>query len=226
MRGGHTVQAEVDTAAALTDLNKHLESPLSREEALASSQKALSTAIDLHSLHSQTQTLPDQSIRDRARLHSVGLPGAGDWLNAIPSKALGLHLRPKEFTVSVQYHLGLKVFPEEGPCPACKAHSDSLGDHALGCAGDGERIARHNHLRDSLYQTARQAGLGPTREEGGILQDSGERPGDIYIPSWTKGLDTALDVTVVSPLQAALVRKAAQEPGRSNGRGRWNSSLT
>ena len=48
-------------------------------------------------------------VRDQERLNCVGGAGAGDWLNALPSKAHGLHLRSREFILAVRYILGLPV---------------------------------------------------------------------------------------------------------------------
>ena len=84
--------------------------------------------------------------------------------------------------------------------------------HFSQCAYAGERIARHNQLRDVLHQTATQAALGPAREERALLPGSESRPADVLIPNWVGGRDAALDVTVVSPLQQALVDRAADEP--------------
>ena len=111
------------------------------------------------------------SVQERARLSYVAREGASNWLRALPSKALGLHLRPNEFIFGVKYRLGLPVFREEGEYPAahCKGVSDEYGDHAISCAIVGERIARHSHLRDVLYQTAQQAQLGPRKEPDGLL---------------------------------------------------------
>ena len=39
------------------------------------------------------------------------------------------------------------------------------GDHVISCGFEGERIARHNHLRDTLYQTAVTAALAPSKED-------------------------------------------------------------
>ena len=143
--------------------------------------------------------------------------GTGDWLNVIPSKALGLHLRRGEFLFAVRYRLGMKVFISEGECPMsrCSAHSDDMGDHAIGCAINGERIARHNHVRDAIYNAAVQATLGPTKEPDGLLGGSDDRPADILIPYWTQGKATALDISVVSPLQVALVGRSAQDGGHA-----------
>ena len=54
----------------------------------------------------------------------------------------------------MKYRLGISTFSTSGQCPA----SDEKGDHAISCGSDGERIARHNHLSDVLYQTAAFAG--------------------------------------------------------------------
>ena len=90
--------------------------------------------------------------RGKARLNSLGMLRADDWLNTVPVCALGLHLRPKEFSVAVKYRLGVRVYPEAGPCIACGEDSDKYGDHAVGYGKEGERIFRHNILRDAIYQ--------------------------------------------------------------------------
>ena len=87
------------------------------------------------------------------------------------------------------------------------------GDHAILCGSQGERIARHNHIRDVLYSTASSANLGPTKEERALIPGRGNKPADVLIPSWTGGRDTALDVTVVSPLLTERVDLAITSPG-------------
>ena len=116
--------------------------------------------------------------REKARLNCV--------VSKVPSKALGLHLRKQEFLFAVKYRLGLRVFQSEGECPMdrCGAHSDAFGDHAIGCGLNGERIDRHNHIRDAVFSAASEAMLGPVR------------PADVYIPYWTQVKPTAIDVTV------------------------------
>ena len=86
------------------------------------------------------------SEKDKARLNCVSREGSGDWLTALPSKALGLHLRMSEFILAVRYRLGLPIFLQEGNCPMnrCRGFGDKYGDHAISCAINGERIAKHN----------------------------------------------------------------------------------
>ena len=154
-------------------------------------------------------------VREVARLASLGLPYAGAWLQAVPMPALGLYLQPSEFVLAIRYRLGCPVFDRAGPCPACLRHSDALGDHAMCCGHQGERIARHNSLRDAIHSSAAAAALNPTKEGRYLLPGNNRRPADIYLPGWAAGLDAALDVTVVNPLQDATVERAAVTPGHA-----------
>ena len=43
--------------------------------------------------------------------------------------------------------------------PWSQRHSDALGDHAMCCGHQGERIFRHNALRDTSHDTAAAAAL-------------------------------------------------------------------
>ena len=90
---------------------------------------------------------------------SLGLPYAGAFLEAVPIPALGLYLQPSEFVLSVRYRLGCPVYDRTGPCPACQRHSDALGADAMSCGHQGERISRHNALRDTSHDTAAAAAL-------------------------------------------------------------------
>ena len=88
-----------------------------------------------------------------------------------------------------------------------------MGDHALGCAMTRDRIARHNLLRDVLYETAASAALGPVREEKNLLPGRAARPGDIFLRHWSSGKDAALDVTVTNSLASSHVAGTAAEAG-------------
>ena len=70
-------------------------------------------------------------------------------------------------------------------------------------------------LRDALWQAAQTACLGPTRENRAVLPGTDARPADVLIPHWTDGRTTALDVTVINPLQQRLVRQAATTPSHA-----------
>ena len=149
------------TEGAVRSMNEQLGDHLRFEEVGNMTQRLISGLIDTEAstrLHQATS-----GTRDKARLKCVARDGAGDWLTALPSQALGLHLRSGEFLFAAKYRLGIAVFSQEGECPAplCRGVSDKYGDHAISCAIGGERISRHNHLRDSLFQSAQQATWAP-----------------------------------------------------------------
>lgn len=182
----------------------------------SSTQREISKRIDAHNLQTfTTHTRDRDSVRDVARLNSLGLPNSGAWLNVLPSPSLGLHLKPAEFIVSVKYRLGLQIFPQEGVCVSCPLISDIFGDHAVSCGWGGERTYRHNLIRDVLFNTCAQACLGPTREDRALIPGTDARPADVYLPNWTAGQDTALDVTVINPLQQTFLNQSAANPGHA-----------
>ena len=198
---------------ALMLLSNKVGEVMGREDVEGVTQKVISLKVDLHLQLTLLDSLTE--LRDKARMASLSLSHTGDWLNVVPSHSLGLHLRPREFIVSILYRLGIPIYLSDGPCPACNNYSDKYGHHSISCGTQGERIARHTHLVDALYHTAVSASLAPVREERGLIPDSDARPGDILIPCWVGGRDAALDVTVINSLQAATIARAATEPGHA-----------
>jgi hypothetical protein len=152
--------------------------------------------------------------RNRARLRAVSQKNAGSWLLAMPIETLGLRIRPEEMRCLLLRHLGLPLSGSPRSCPRCHTQElDVYGDHAISCATGGDRIHRHDALRDRLHGFISAAGLTATVEERNIVASSSRRPGDIFIRNWTMGRPAALDVTVTSPLQASLVSRAAEIDG-------------
>ena len=113
----------------------------------------------------------------------------------------------------LRYRLGVQVYSSEGPCSACGKPSDKMGDHALACARREDRIARHNLLRDLIFEAASSASLAPAKEERHLLPGTAARPGDVFIRRWADGKDAALDVTVTSSLASSNLAAAAARPG-------------
>ena len=112
--------------------------------------------------------------------------------------------------MSALYRLGLPIFNKEGPCEACgNPSSDIYGDHSFSCGVSGERIARHNFLRDAFFQTAQAANLAPRKEERALGDQS--RPGDVILPAYTSGRDTLFDVTVINAMRQDLCAHCAEK---------------
>ena len=138
----------------LADISAKQGEDVVTESLIGVSQKAASLKVDLFNRSLLLNQLQEGNVRDLARLTSLGLKYAGSWLSVVPSPALGLHLRPAEFVPIVRYRLGINVYSSEGSCPACGQESDKLGDNALACVQSRDRIARHDLLRDLIYEAA------------------------------------------------------------------------
>ena len=117
------------------------------------------------------------------RLEAERRKRAGAWLGCFPNANLGLKMKPHEFVVGVGYWLGL---------------CGQTGFRALLNTGR-DQIARHDAIRDVLYETAKTCGLSPGREVA--VDGSNFRPGDLYIPNWSEGRSLAADVRVSHPSQ-------------------------
>ena len=113
----------------------------------------------------------------------------------------------------IKYRLGMEVFASEGPCPACHRDSDKLGDHSLNCGYSGERISRHNMLRDAIFEVTAAAALSPVKEGSFLLPGADRRPADVFIRGWQGGQDAALDVTVTNPVKDDTRAGAAATAG-------------
>ena len=115
----------------------------------------------------------------------LSLAHSSEYLNSVPSRYFGLAMLPQNFRLTLQYRLGIPVYPTRDPiCPACATPMDVYGDHSLACSTENERICRHDALRDAIFEQASHAGLFPKKEARSLIPDSQRRPGDIYIPHW------------------------------------------
>ena len=120
------------------------------ESVQGTTQKGASLQIDLHNKSLLIETITREDVvREKARL----------------------------FIMAVKYRLGCPVYTTAGKSPVCPKCSDVYGDHAISCGTEGERIACHNHLRDTLYHTCASAALAPTKEGRALLPGTNARPG-------------------------------------------------
>ena len=101
------------------------------------------------------------------------------------------------------------------PCPECRGTADIFGDHQVGCGGNGDRIARHNNIRDVVFTAAQSAALAPSKKAPGLVTGSLSRPADVFLPSWRCGWPAALDIHVISPLQPQTLSEASVTPGHA-----------
>ena len=148
---------------------------------------------------------------EKTRLLSLTLPQSGAWLFAPPIPSLGLYLQPSDFRVALKYRIGVPLYIEERNFPYCQnGRLDKLGDHALSCYDRGDMISWHDRVRDRIFAACSIANLAPVCEQKNLIPDNNSRPEDVYLPSWSAGQPSALDVTITSPLQPNLFSDAAR----------------
>ena len=116
---------------------------------------------------------------------------------------------------SIKWWLGLPLTPEVGVCAYCP---DKALDahHAVTCKFGGDVVARHNTLRNAIFDFCKQALLNPKLEAGAGLGHERRliRPADILIPSWsTSDKPAAIDVSITSPLKSSILSEAGVVAG-------------
>src|SRR5215831_21165251 len=83
-----------------------------------------------------------------------------------------------------------------------------LGIHALQCFGSGDRIRRHNQLRNEFHTKASLAMCSPVTEKPGLVIGTKERPADVFLPQFSRGKDYFLDFAVTNPLSDYMIQQS------------------
>jgi hypothetical protein len=145
-----------------------------------------------------------------ARLLGCRAPGAGDWLNALPSGTLGLRLSDEQFTTAIALRLGAPV------CSAhvcvCGAEVERSAQHALVCSKLKSRHARHRLGNDVILRALKSAETPATLEPLGLSRSDGKRPDGASLLPWRSGKPLVWDFTCVHR-QAASYKSLALRDG-------------
>ena len=131
-------------------------------------------------------------------------------------------MEPVLFATMLQRRLRVPFSEEESWCPLCDGIMDCFGDHALTCCGGGDRVRRHNLIRNEAYHSAAAASFHPELEKPDLLpmrplngstyedgsrpsadedRPEARRPADVYVPRWRSGPPAAWDFAVTSGLR-------------------------
>lgn len=221
--------SQADIVIALNDFNSKVctENQLPTNIDPCPRQQQLSQAIDNKSYNG----IKEKSINNvyqKAHLNLTSTSAAGSWLHIVPAKALGTHVDPLLYQVMIQRWLRSPIYETEFHCPFCDEVVDRYADHCLICAFGGDRIKRHNLIRNEVYYFCNGAGLNPELERPGILQqrllvgasyenggnrdpNSNRRPADVYLPKWRRGNPAALDFAITSGLRSDIVLRSAED---------------
>ena len=143
------------------------------------------------------------SLRDAQRLNRLDSPHANAWLSARPSCMDGTDtvLPPRIYRTAVARLLGQPVF-SSAPCHLCEQTIGPMGDHPLCCKKSGDRITRHNLLRNLVFKLVDSGLLAPELEnwEFEVLLLKPVVVGDVSIKSWSFRRGLAIDVAVIASL--------------------------
>ena len=157
------------------------------------------------------------------RVHTRVLLLYGMAITSVVSRFTSLHPRPLYICISsscerahphAALRITLRFFTKRNQTTRTLI-SDPYGDHQVGCGGNGDRIHRHDSIRDALFSAAQSAALAPRKEVPALIPGNCSRPADIYLPNWRRGQPAALDVTVISALQQLTVEGAADTQGHA-----------
>ena len=117
-------------------------------------QSVASTALDRTTMDG---LISRAGKRDVQRLRRLDVDHASAWISALPSSSVDgkdTVMAPRVYLTCVRRLLGLPVISAPAPCPLCKQTMDVYGDHSLCCKKNGDRITRHNRLRNLVKQTS------------------------------------------------------------------------
>ena len=113
----------------------------------------------------------------------------------------------------LRFWLGFPMFGASPQCSICHVAADHFGDHHVGCGGNGDRIFHHDSIRDAIFYAAQSAALAPRKELPSLIPGCQNRPADVFLPHWDRGLPAALDISVTSTLQQQTLQGAAETQG-------------
>ncbi|XP_026378263.1 uncharacterized protein LOC113272672 [Papaver somniferum] len=131
-----------------------------------------------------------------------------DLLKAIPIAGLNQAVGARQFSVVLQYRLGIPLFEAGSSCSIC-ARPWIYGDHAIHCVREVGPKFRHDMVRDAFADMCYKAGVAARKEVSlGFLSNSTntQKPADILVYYWIDGKDVCFDVTWVFPFTSARTR--------------------
>ncbi|XP_026403738.1 uncharacterized protein LOC113299027 [Papaver somniferum] len=115
---------------------------------------------------------------------------AMDFLKAIPIAGLNQTVGTRQFSVVLQYRLGIPFFESESSCSVCRRPMDQYGDHAIHCASEVGIKFRHDMVRDGFADICYKGGVSARKEVSlGFLTNSSKsaKPADVLVYNWIDG---------------------------------------
>ena len=136
-------------------------------------------------------------------VRSCLFPGSGLVFQTAPlgDRDFNFFLNNREFDVIFRSYLGISRRDAVVACPLkCRSMLDPQGIHAEICNSTQGASMIHNAVRDQILIECRNAGLKVYKETQYLLNDSGDKPADIFFPAGPYGVPVALDLVKACPL--------------------------
>ena len=191
------------------------------------SQRSLSGMVEAQSV---SAIFGDSTLPRHRRLHleACRVPGAGAWLTANPT-CVDSSVSSPLFRVALQRRLRVPLWDHDSACGMCGEVLDRWGDHALACCCGGDRVLRHNAIRDVVCSAVTEfTTISPELEKPGLLLPprppdpggppldadlssaaSGRRPADVWVPRGVCGSAEAWDFSISSLLRPSHLSSAS-----------------
>ena len=186
-------------------------SPVSFADEAITSWRQMSHAelpVNVTRQRSWTQPIFDRQSDPASipRLLGCRAPGAGDWLNALPSGPLGLRMDNDHFSTAIALRLGAPVCVSH-TC-VCGAEVERSAQHSLVCNKMKSRHARHRLGNDVIFRALKLAEVPATLEPLGLSRCDGKRPDGASLLAWKGGKPLVWDFTCVHRLATSYTEKA------------------
>lgn len=136
--------------------------------------------------------------------------GASFWLTSVPNRWLNTEIDPAAFRSLLKYSIGMPLMNEDNTCPDCSKPQDKFGHHALSCKFSSGKIDRHDSIVEGISAQLRSASITHRTEKCNPMNDTRQRPGDIYMPEFDVYGDAYFDVSVISICANAYWKRAAK----------------
>jgi hypothetical protein len=154
----------------------------------------------------------DLSEKDLVRLMGTKNLEGGQFLNAIPSRNLGLFLEDQELMIAVAIRTGCSLTAKH-KCLNCPDFIEEDGLHGLCCQkGVVGRAARHKGLNLWLANTLKSIDVGSRLEPEDLWR--GKRPDGVSVLPWANGLRVVWDFTIIDSFAITYRRKALEGSGQ------------
>ena len=143
----------------------------------------------------------NERLINLARVRSCRSSESGAFLSAVPNEKFKTKMISSHFRVAVELRLGILHCVGRRCAFGCGAVLDANGAHATSCKASGMAKVRHDHVKETLGNVMRQAGMNVKFEPSNLIDNNGRlKPADVSVSGLSSsGIFTSIDVTVVCP---------------------------